>query len=56
MNGWGYDYLLATDNDNCPKRGAARSGLKPQIDQSISDLVSKSTVSAEVKAYFKSDW
>jgi hypothetical protein len=25
MNGWGYDYLLATDNDNCKKRGDARS-------------------------------
>jgi len=24
MNGWSYDYLLATDDENCPKRGAAR--------------------------------
>ncbi len=28
MNGWSYDYLLATDNQNCPKRGAARDEIK----------------------------
>ncbi len=28
MNGWSYDYLLATDNQNCPKRGAVRDEIK----------------------------
>jgi hypothetical protein len=28
MNGWSYDYLLATDNENCKKRGDERAQIK----------------------------
>jgi len=28
MNGWSYDYMLALDDENCPKRKQARDGIK----------------------------
>ena len=33
MNGWDYDYMLALDDVNCPKRGEARSSSQKEIEQ-----------------------
>mmetsp|Transcript_4583 Transcript_4583/g.6954 ORF Transcript_4583/g.6954 Transcript_4583/m.6954 type:complete len:348 (-) Transcript_4583:32-1075(-) len=32
MNGWSYDYFLALDNVNCPKRGAARAAVADNVN------------------------
>lgn len=56
MNGWSYDYMLALDDDNCPKRKQARDGIRSSVDAAVQAEVQKTTLSDNVKAHFKSDW
>lgn len=39
MNGWAYDYMLALDDDNCPKRGQVRDTNKTQLATAIDAAV-----------------
>ena len=56
MNGWSYDYLLATDNENCKKRGDERAQIKSQVDKSIQEIVKTYKFTNDVKSYFDEDW
>jgi len=35
MNGWSYDYMLALDDVNCPKRSKVRGTKKSDIDKDV---------------------
>lgn len=48
MNGWSYDYLLATDDVNCPARGTKRDGIKSQINTIVTSTISKSLPAMQV--------
>mmetsp|Transcript_39710 Transcript_39710/g.60855 ORF Transcript_39710/g.60855 Transcript_39710/m.60855 type:complete len:180 (+) Transcript_39710:364-903(+) len=50
MNGWSYDYMLALDDDNCPKRGKARSALTAQLKNESYAIADKTYPGA--KTYF----
>lgn len=56
MNGWSYDYMLALDDENCPKRKTARDAVKSEIDTAVQAEVASSPLAEPVKARFKSDW
>jgi len=44
MNGWSYDYMLALDDINCPKRSEVRSTVKDKKDEAIKDAINKNEV------------
>ena len=56
MNGWSYDYMLALDDDNCPKRKQQRDGEKSKIDALIQAEAAKHQLPDNVDAQFKADW
>jgi len=56
MNGWSYDYMLALDDDNCPKRKQAREAAKSNIDELVQAEVQKTSLADNIKAFFKHDW
>lgn len=56
MNGWSYDYMLALDEDNCPKVKQARDANKNKLDAAIQTEVQKYQFAENIKEHFKSDW
>ena len=41
MNGWSYDYMLATDDQNCQSRGQAKAQAKATTDAYVKEIVKK---------------
>lgn len=56
MNGWSYDYMLALDDDNCPKRKQVRDAKKSQIDALVQEEVAKHQLPDKINTLFKEDW
>lgn len=56
MNGWSYDYMLALDDDNCPKRAQVREAGKADLATAINNAVNASTLADDIKEHFKTDW
>jgi len=58
MNGWSYDYMLALDDDNCPKRRKEREAAKTKstVDTAVQALVEKASLSDAIKSHLRSDW
>ena len=50
MNGWSYDYMLALDDDNCPKRKTARDAAKSKIDSLVQEEVQKHQLPDKINA------
>jgi len=56
MNGWSYDYMLALDDDNCPKRKQARDAVKSKVDALVQEEVQKHQLPDKINAQFQQDW
>lgn len=56
MNGWAYDYMLAVDDENCPKRNSVRNASQAALDTAINTAVQNSSLASNIKAQFTKDW
>ena len=58
MNGWSYDYMLAMDDENCPKRAKAKADAKTKstVDTAVKALVEKASLPDSIKSHLRGDW
>lgn len=52
MNGWSYDYMLALDDGNCPKRNQEREPKRQQMKDSADDIATTLYPTGHLKKLF----